>query len=595
LLHLPTKSPPPVRIASVYWIAAALLFVFYAALTISQWGLTYIDFGDGNYMYISRRIAEGAVVYRDILAPQPPCHLFLGAGVLKLAALCGLHGADAIVAIRIASLIIRLASFMLVMHLAWRAWRRPLAMLLAGGLFLFLPVGFWWAMAWQSEPLEMLFLLAMMACALRRTIPGDIFTGVFAALAALTNATAAPFLLILVLYFAAATWRTPRRLLCMLIPCGLIAGLVTLIMQLWTGGEFWRNIFEYQVGTFTPMPYAINKLNLQGQKILYNEGFFLAVALIGFARFARTSPLDPVSRGGLAWFFAATLLSFFYMIKGGTVDYIFSLSEPAIAILAGGELAVWIVRWLQPGDASPVSRDEISALKIDDAGYPIETPKPPARPFALMVFVSLILCFFALGPIVVFYRILLTGQTYEASEQQVQTVTRQLTRFSGPGDRILAPPFYAVAANRTLWGDYSEIFIWSMNYRNALQDGDTEAIGYRKIQDMAQAIAGRQLPIIVLEMDQTGMIPEVMLALKKHYRPIQPRPGKYLLHTLNTRLGFFVPELEAPLAPGEATQAEAWTEFQNTLRQTYGEDQVRKFNYWLSQPLPAINAPEPLE
>ena len=30
----------------------------------------YIDFGDGNYMYISWRMSEGAMLYRDILSPQ---------------------------------------------------------------------------------------------------------------------------------------------------------------------------------------------------------------------------------------------------------------------------------------------------------------------------------------------------------------------------------------------------------------------------------------------------------------------------------------------------------------------------------------------
>ena len=48
-------------------------------VVISTWGWTYWDFGDGNYLYVGRRINEGLVPYRDILAPQPPLHLLLSA------------------------------------------------------------------------------------------------------------------------------------------------------------------------------------------------------------------------------------------------------------------------------------------------------------------------------------------------------------------------------------------------------------------------------------------------------------------------------------------------------------------------------------
>jgi hypothetical protein len=63
--------------------------VLYAALVVTHWGEDYIDFGDGNYLYISSRIADGMVLYRDIMAPQPPCHLYLGALLIKIGRLIG--------------------------------------------------------------------------------------------------------------------------------------------------------------------------------------------------------------------------------------------------------------------------------------------------------------------------------------------------------------------------------------------------------------------------------------------------------------------------------------------------------------------------
>ena len=44
----------------------------------------YIDFGDGNYLYIAWRLSEGAVLYQDILSPQPPLHLHVGAALVGL-------------------------------------------------------------------------------------------------------------------------------------------------------------------------------------------------------------------------------------------------------------------------------------------------------------------------------------------------------------------------------------------------------------------------------------------------------------------------------------------------------------------------------
>ena len=130
-------------------------------------------------------------------------------------------------------------------RLAWRAWERSVTALVAGAIYLWLPIGAWWAMGYQSEPLEIFFLLLMMTMALRMTRGGDIWAGIFAALAALTNATAAPFLLVLIVYMLL---RAPLRALRMTIPCLIVAGAVFWGLQTWTLGGFWRNVFSNQVG-----------------------------------------------------------------------------------------------------------------------------------------------------------------------------------------------------------------------------------------------------------------------------------------------------------------------------------------------------------
>lgn len=618
-----------------HWIALGALALVYAAVAIAQWSPGYIDFGDGNYMYIGWRIASGDVVYRDILAPQPPCHLFLGAAVYKISAWIGLE-AKALYAFRFMSLILRLTAFGLIFDLARRAWGRPWAGVAAGAIFLWLPIGYWWAMAWQSEPLEIVFLLAMLRTALTKTRKGDALAGVFAALAALTNATAAPFLLVLIVFMAI---RTPRRTLRMLPSCLILAAAVTGALEIWTGGEFLNNVVFNQVGTFPTGPvtylrsdvtdreklmtslrdnapettalreslspetramldnwksgdlaeeleasilgdfndsifhqgqtadgpredreaaiaarrseidaalpgalkpyspmkfflgYAAGKLKSQGAKILYWEGAAIVLSLAGLILFMGASPLPSPMRGGLFCFCVVTFGSIFYVTKGGTMDYIFSLAEPAVALMGGGAAAM---------------------------GFEHARANKKWRP-ALGV-AALVLLAGALVPAAQFYRMLFTQRMYELPADRAAKVVEQIEKLSPPDGPILAPPFYAFMARRPLWGHYSELFIWNMNYINDRNAGDKAGAGALKIAAMSRALEARTIPLAVLEMDQTGRIPEVVRAVRSNYIPLYDAPFR----TLNTRLGFFVPCNASPVASVNAEKR--WGAFWGNMR-----------------------------
>lgn len=535
------------------------LGIIYAAYTIAQWSMGYIDFGDGNYMYIARRIAEGAVVYRDVLAPQPPCHLFLGALIIKLAAL---FRAEPLYFFRGLSVLLHLATYGLVIRLAMRAWGRPLTAVVAGLIYLWLPIGYWWALGYQSEPLEIFFLLLMMTFALRVTAWGDVLAGIFAALAALTNATAAPFLLVLIIYMLI---RAPLRALRMLPSCLILAGGVVWGFQVWTGGAFWNVVFKDQAGTYLSngfLEYALGKLLGQGSKVLELEGFFLFMGLIGFWRYLRRSPLEPVSRLGLGWFSLATLAAIGYVTKGGTVDYIFSLSEPAVAILAAGELVSWGKRWQ-------------AAEPDTETGW-----IPGTIPFlSAKIFATALLAIFALGFGLNFYHRLWNQAAYELPVDQVEVVTHLIKRFSAPNEKILAPPFYAFVANRPLWGDYSELFIWQMKFINDQQRRNPQGQGLRKVRKMAEALRARTLPIVILELDQTGKLPEIQEALRAAYVPLVSERIK-VIRTLNTRLGLFVPAV-GRTPEDKAEQGRKWQDFDKDLIGLYGNEGFkRQFGIW---------------
>jgi hypothetical protein len=390
----------------------------------------------------------------------------------------------------------------------------------------------------------------MVLCGLRGTTKSDLVAGAFAALATLTNATAWPFLGVLLLYFL---FESPRRLPRLLGPWLAISAIVAILLQIRTGGAFLGNVVLNQVGTFPPglaaaLSYGIGKIVRQGGGVMQSEGLFVALALIGLTRFRIASPLDRTTRGALAWYLLATIGSIIYAAKGGTEDYIFSLGEPAVAVLAAGELGAWARTWREG------------------------TPRRPALQWIAVMTFLLALPLSGLG---LHLSLLHQSRPFELNNTQTDRLVHVIERFSKPGDRILAPPFYAVRAGRTLWQDYSELFIWLMKYKADVtaDPPNPDGEGWSKIRAMASAIDNRELPLVILEMGQTGLSPEVMGALRKRYRPVKsnwsgaPDAGdQYLFRTSNTALGIFVPAQENE-RPDEAAAREAdWKAFFAELR-----------------------------
>jgi hypothetical protein len=519
------------RYRPLHYLLILLAAALYAAFVIPQWSEAYIDFGDGNYIYIATRIADGVVVYRDILAPQPPCHLFVGAGLVKLSRL--LDHANPIVTIRAFSLVLQLATFLLVVRLGGRAWGSAAAGVAAGVVYFLLPLNLWWGMAFQSEPLEIFFLMAMMNLALARTLRADLAAGVFGALAALTNATAAPFLAVLILYMLVVN---PKRALRLAAPALAVAAAVVGAMEVYSDRTFLSTVVLDQTGTFPPdefWSYALGKISREGYDILRLTGIFIVVALIGLFRFLRHSPLDAESRGGIVWFSLATMASFVYVAKGGTMDYIYCLAGPALAVLGAG---IWLEMFHRaPGPEGRAWRHVFDAVLPRAAGFV----------FALLL----------LTPMIDFYMGLWTQRVFELPDldhakalpdggegANVQRIAYWIEQYSEPDDAILAPPFYAVVTGRRLWGEYSELFIWTIKDYNDRRAENPEGAGWSKTRALADALRARELPLVIIEVDQTGRLPEVIEALRENYRPVLEEPYR----TLNTRLGIFIPRDDPP-------------------------------------------------
>jgi len=529
--------------------------VLHAVFILSTWSKpTYWDFGDGNYLYISRRITQGVVLYRDILAPQPPMHFVAGAALAR--------AGDAFfppqywhLAFRAFSLLLRSATAVLIFLMAARFFqaaakngtsgadetngtkeeaakgagapdaRAYSVGLLAAAIFLFLPIGFWWQLGYQSEPLEIFFLLLAVWGVWSMERRGALIgAGIASALAAHTNMTAAPYFVCNAVFLLC---RRPRSAPFYLAPFFILYFAIAFAAGAATDGAFWNNVLFNQAGTFPPPPmlwgYLAEKLPRMMNIVLGLEGQWLVVAAAGIGVFLlqgrfsgsneESARLDRQRREYLVWSAIGHWLSICFTAKGGTVDYIFTIGEPFVAFFAACGLAgAW--QWLRPLDG------------LRHARWGDTTPFLRAGGFALLVVFAL------LPPVYYMTRML----ARELPADQAERVFFLIDHYTRPGDPLLAPPFYAVMTRRRVAAEYSENFIWTINYRNERRDG-IEGPGVAKVLELASMLRAKKIPLVLLDMDQTGRIPEIRAALDAEYHQIESR----VFETRNTRLTFWIP------------------------------------------------------
>ncbi|MFH0793546.1 MAG: hypothetical protein V2A74_05885 [bacterium] len=517
------------------WTALALSIALYLVAVLSHLSLAYIDFGDGNYLYISWRITQGARLYSDILAPQPPVHLMLGSALLQIGKLFG----SPLFTVRVFCALLQCAMAVLVFAITWRLFRSWLAAACAAVVYLVLPVGFWWTLGYQSEHIEKLLLLSGVFLLLNSTRRSAIFAGLLLACACFTNMTAVPYAAFVTLYLAIAR----REILwAFLIPLVGAAFFVALTLEIWTGAYF-NNVFFNQVGTFprsellgqgqTLFDYIIHKLSGEGADVLRLEGGFILLAFAGMVLAASSSERQaqgaaPASGrhpiNFFTWYSLASLGSIIVVSKGGTEDYIFSLGEPYVAVFAGYSVAAILAHF------GGVERAKDTANLLEQR---------------LLNFFSLLGLFIVLAALImlpssglglVHNWASLTQRTYEDTDLGVRKVLLLIDRYSEPGAEILAPPYYAFLSGRKIAEDYSELFIWSIKYHHEQLDG-IRGDGTRKAEALASAIREKKLPLLIVDMNQTWRIPPIRQAVEQDYRPVLEEP----IQTLNTRLGVYVP------------------------------------------------------
>ncbi|MEW6237074.1 MAG: hypothetical protein AB1656_16945 [Candidatus Omnitrophota bacterium] len=337
--RLPGAEESGVRASQLWLVFFSIALFFYLFLSIGSINARYVDYGDGNYLYLSWRMAEGERLYRDIPSPQPPLHLFLGALLVKLG-----DGDAGIV--RLWQAVQHSLTACCVLAIALRAFASLEIACLAGAIYIFLPEGVWWAAGYQSEPLLILLqcfnlLLLLKAFQFERPSPSLYAAAFVSVLCCFTNMTALPYAALqwffVWLLYRQGFW---RYTLALLVPGFLLLS----IMLVYSEGQYLEYVFFQQVGTYPmeslkgTLSYFLGKLNQEGGDILFYEGGFVFAALSGLFLYSGDERCV-YAKPYILWWAIFSLGSIIFVTKGGTVEYIFTIGEPAAAIFSAYFLA----------------------------------------------------------------------------------------------------------------------------------------------------------------------------------------------------------------------------------------------------------------
>jgi ABC-type multidrug transport system fused ATPase/permease subunit len=517
------------------WLILTIMGVMYAVAAISTWGIAYLDFGDGQYMYVARRVSQGVTLYEDVLSPQPPLHTMIGATLFRVADLVGIEQIHLL--IRIFSMLLHLGSAVLMALLAGHLARRiglmsdreiSLTACCAAFFYLTIPIGFWWTLGYQTHPTLMAILMGTWLLLMLDRPWSIAVAGGLAALAPLTSMTSVPYVFFIVLWMLL---RHPRRLLHFVLPLVALYSVIAFYFQVMTEGAFLRNVVFNQVGSFPkeeilgqPLwQYAVRKILTYGSKVVSLEGGFLVLGMTGLAYWYREAWVRNDRFRDFVPFWALGLIgSIAFTSKGATVEYIFTIGEPVVCVFAGLLVGTAIAAIWQRQEERTASNSQ-SIL-------------PAWQSVGAVVLFSGAMFYLAFA----FNWQVLTEEQWELDSAGVERVIAIIEEHSEPGDPLLAPPFYSFISNRQVAGEYAEIFLWTIKYYNEnlleeykdLPPGE----GTMKVRMLATMLRRQDIPLVLLDTGQTGRLPEIQEALAEAYvESYEP------INTMNTQLRVFTP------------------------------------------------------
>lgn len=431
----------------IFFAGAMLFYIILSILSLNE---KYIDFGDGNYLYISWRASLGERLYLDMPNPQPPLHLFIGSFLLSLT------GGEPWL-VRLFQIALHCLTACCVWGISKRVFGGNAEASLGGIIYLFLPLGVWWATGYQSEPLLILlqsFNIMLLLDAMKHERPTRRLhaAALLMVLCCFTNMTALPYLL-LQWFFIAYQFRPLLKAYSLTFLSASI--LFFIYMFFYTNGEYFYHVFTRQVGTYPSEPsmairYFLSKLYIEGSDVLNYEGGFVLCAIIGMFLFGGDQRTFK-AKGYVLWWAIFSIGSIIFVTKGGTVDYIFTIGEPAVAVFSSYFLITLLYASTVPAEGESRSRMPLLAGRIT-------------------LFVCLFIPAMLMRALVLLYMLFFNlsgpGGIYELSADEVIKTAVFIQRNCPEDQTVISPPYYAYMARRKIEQNACELFVVAHAYFN---------------------------------------------------------------------------------------------------------------------------------
>ena len=405
----PVTLPRPNRAQFV----AFLLILVSAVMFRAPGFATRPTFWDeGARLAAAQPIAQGAILYRDIVDAGPPGAILFNAGVLAVTS-------DSLLAVRMAYLLLSLGALCLTGYITWRIYG-PSAGLLASLLFAAGPWDVYYSYHMMSEPLMVVLALLAVAVVVDRledAAPGRyLLAGVVGTMAVLCKQPAVVALIALGLVQLVQIYRTGRWREPMINGIALVGGSLAVLgaLSVWTGwNEVWGNWYAemmryskipteqlhavFQLPTVTDprkwidflVLYAIRRLfiplGLLG--LVWPGGgvpasLLLRVLAIGSLGFVALLPLS--YRGGFAHYLLMMEPWWIVLAAGALIRSIRSIGELTVGrrlAVALGAVTIVALSSLQVADLVDVVRQNVGLKRTladerEVAGYVERSERP---------------------------------------------------------------------------------------------------------------------------------------------------------------------------------------------------------------------------
>ncbi len=423
----------------------------------------------GDYAYVAWQVSRGAVLYRDVLGQQTPLLYLIGALSYRL-----WPWPEVFLAL---ALVMRGATVIGVFALARASGMSVALALVSAVTYLLLPMGFLFDARFEPNGLitlgGVLCALALTRLSPRRVLMAGCACGLFI----LAKLTFAPLALALAGYLLL----TRRSLIGPFVSalCAVLIG-GTALGWASSGQDFIRGAFLAHVGS----TYALSNFTVSLRYILVVEGLTVLTAVAGAALSARKGNGERL----LAFYLLGGLATLGATMSVGSLAPEMLAGEPAVALCAGLVIGRAMAVWRRP---QSTRRAGAFILPVIAAAFVV-------------------------------------GQTMEARDDvvalsgrispQLACVVSLLSRAKPANAPVLAPPYAAFLAQRTLVDGLSDTFNWSIRVRR----GDDTALA--QVRDMAKLLESRKVALVVMDADQPLPQP-VARAMAEYYRPIQACPG----------------------------------------------------------------------